>query len=75
MLRYLKNMRLLRDSFKKYIKSFVVSPYPSIPVDGDRENHPDCTSLTLYSFSSQLEKSKMMLNLNRVYLFCQMWTL
>lgn len=58
-----------------YIYKFCIFPYPSIPVDGNRASHPECTSITLYSFSSQLEKPKMMLNLNRVYLFCQMWTL
>lgn len=48
--------------------------YTFKPVDGNSGFIPE-SSLTLYPFSSQLEKPKMMLNLNRVYLFCQMWTL
>lgn len=49
--------------------------YTPEPVDGNSGLNPECTSVTLYPFPSQLEKPKMMLNLNRVYLFCQMWTL
>lgn len=52
-----------------------VKKFYSPMADGDREQHPESTAITLYSFPPQFETSKVMLNLNKVYLFCQMWAL